>query len=152
MGIFCVGRKLLQSEDASSLINQIGLYSNRSLSYIKGCRSININSSVLIVFLIGKVITGFFCYTLTHTPLTNSRLVKGPGQNLLIRVGSDQFFVARVGLGQTFIVWVWILKISSKNVKFFNFLPFGSKKIALGRVRKYPGQSRVGLLFTAGQK
>jgi len=28
----------------------------------------------------------------------------------------------------------------------------GSKKIALGRVGKYPGQSWVSLLFTAGQK
>jgi len=29
---------------------------------------------------------------------------------------------------------------------------FGSKKIASGQVGKFPGQSRVGLLFTAGQK
>jgi len=71
----------------------------------------------------------------------------GPGQSFLTRVGSGQFFVARVGFGsgQPFIVWDRIRKISSKNVKFFNFLPFGSKKIASGRVRKYPGQSRVGL-------
>jgi len=33
----------------------------------------------------------------------------------------------------------------------FNFLRFGSKKISLGWIKKYPGQSRVGLLFTAGQ-
>jgi len=33
-----------------------------------------------------------------------------------------------VGWGQTFIVWVWILKISPKNVKFFNFFPSGQKK------------------------
>jgi len=50
------------------------------------------------------------------------------------------------------MVWVTIRKISPKNVKFFNFLPFRSKKIASGRVGKYPGQSRVGLFFTAGQK
>jgi len=31
----------------------------------------------------------------------------------------------------------------------FQFLPFGSKKISSGRVRKYPS-TRVGLLFTAG--
>jgi len=41
------------------------------------------------------------------------------------RVGSGQFFVARVGPGQPFMVWVW--KIFPKNVKFFNFFPFGSK-------------------------
>jgi len=39
------------------------------------------------------------------------------------------------------------LENSPKNVKFFNFFPFGSKKISLGRVRKYPGRSWVGLLF-----
>jgi len=71
-----------------------------------------------------------------------SLVVMGPGQKFLTRVGSGQFFVARVR--------IW--KFSPKNVKFFNFLPFGSKKIASGRVGKYPGQSRVGLLFTAGQK
>jgi len=65
---------------------------------------------------------------------------------------SGQFFVARVGSGQLFMVWAWIWKISPKNVKFFNFFPFGSKKISSGRVRKYPGQRQVGLLFIAGQK
>jgi len=34
----------------------------------------------------------------------------------------------------------------------FQFFPCGSKKIALGRVEKYPGRRRVGLFFTAGQK
>jgi len=63
----------------------------------------------------------------------------GPGQNL-----------ARVGSGMPSMVWVW--KISHKNVKFFNFLPFGLKKISSGWVKKYPGQMRVGLLLTAGQK
>jgi len=38
------------------------------------------------------------------------------------------------------------------NLENFNFFPFGSKKISLGRVRKYPGRRRVSLLFTAGQK
>jgi len=117
-------------------------------------------------------------------------LVMGPGQNFLTWVGSGQFFVAQVGSGQPFVVWVWIWKFSPKNTKFFNFFPFESKKIALGRivpgskpgqpliycgskvssgrvrahlyfrsknislgqVKKYPGQSWVGLLFTAGQK
>jgi len=69
-------------------------------------------------------------------------LVMGPGQNFLPQVGS----------GQPFKVWVWISIISPKNVKFFNFFPSVSKQIASGQVRKYPGWSRIGLLFTAGQK
>jgi len=81
----------------------------------------------------------------------------GPGQKFLTRVGSKIFDPGRVnflwlGSVQPFMVWVRIQKISPKNVKFFNFFPFGSKKIASGRVGKYPGQSRVSLLFTAGQK
>jgi len=54
--------------------------------------------------------------------------------------------------GQPSMVWVWIWKSSPKNIKFFNFFPFGSKKISSGQVKKYPGQGRVCLLFTAGQK
>jgi len=56
-----------------------------------------------------------------------------------------QSFVARVGSGQPSLVWVW--KISLKNPKILNFFLFG-----LGLKVKYPGQSWVGLLFTAGQK
>jgi len=44
--------------------------SDSSLSYVKGCRSIK-NGSVLILFLIGKVITGFshtFSQPNSHTP------------------------------------------------------------------------------------
>jgi len=41
-------------------------------------------------------------------------------------MGSGQFFAAC--LGQPFLVWVWVWKISPKNLKFFNFFPFGSKK------------------------
>jgi len=55
--------------------------------------------------------------------------------------GLGQFFVARVRSGQPFKVWVW--KISPKNVKFFIFSL---------QIKKYPGQRRVSLLFTAGQK
>jgi len=46
--------------------------------------------------------------------------------------------VAWVGLGQPSMVWV----ISPKNVK----------KIFSGWVKRYPGQGKVGLLFTTGQK
>jgi len=69
-------------------------------------------------------------------------LVMGPGQNFLTQAGSDQFFVARVGSGQLFMVWVWIWKISPKNVK-FQFFPFGSKKISSGGVKKYPGRPLI---------
>jgi len=44
-------------------------------------------------------------------------------------MGPGQFFVARVGSGQPFMVWVKIWKISPKNVKFFNFFPSGQKKL-----------------------
>jgi len=63
---------------------------------------------------------------------------------------SGQNFVAQAGLGQPSLVWVW--KFSPKNFKFFNFLLFGSTKVFLGQVKKYPGKSQVGLLFTVGQK
>jgi len=49
-------------------------------------------------------------------------VVMGPGQKFLTRVGS-----AIYGL-------VWIGKICPRNVKFFNFLPFRSKKISSGRI------------------
>jgi len=54
-----------------------------------------------------------------------SFLVMSLGQKFLTLVRSGQFIVARVGSGQPFIVWVWIWKISPKNVKFF---PSGRKK------------------------
>jgi len=57
--------------------------------------------------------------------------------------GSKNFDPGRVnflwlGLGQPFIIWVWIWKISPKNVKFFNF-SLRSKKISSGR--KVPGST-----------
>jgi len=39
-----------------------------------------------------------------------------------------------------------------KKHQIFKFFAFGSKKICSDRVKKYPGQSQVCLLFTAGQK
>jgi len=77
----------------------------------------------------------------------------GSGQKFLTRVGSGQFFVPRVRSGRVRHLWFgfefW--KFPLKNVKFSIFF-LRVKKIASGRVRKYPGRSRVGLLFTAGQK
>jgi len=51
----------------------------------------------------------------------------GPGQKFLTRVGSGQFFAARVGAGQPFMVWVWIWKISPKNVNLGRQNLFGSE-------------------------
>jgi len=64
----------------------------------------------------------------------------------------SQNFLTQVRSGQPFMAWVWIWKISTKNVNFFNFFLFGSKKISSCRVGKYPGQSRVGLLFRVKSK
>jgi len=72
------------------------------------------------------------------------------GQKNLTRVGLGQCFVTCVWSGQPSMVWVW--RITPKNAKCFNFLPFRSKIISLGRVKKYPGQRLVSLLFTEGQK
>jgi len=60
-----------------------------------------------------------------------------------------QFFVAWVRSVQPSLVWVWVWKISPKNPKLkINFLPLGQKK-SLWVVSK---STRVGLLFTVGQK
>jgi len=48
---------------------------------------------------------------------------------------------------QPSLVWVW--KISPENFQIFKFFPFESKKIFSSQVKKYLGQRRVGLLFTA---
>jgi len=42
--------------------------------------------------------------------------------------GSRSKFLTRVGSDQPSTVWVWFWKISPKNIKFFNFFLFGSKK------------------------
>jgi len=91
-------------------------------------------------------IPGLYCwnfYRLWNTsPWKGFQVVMGLGQKILIWVGS----------GQPFMAWVWFWKISPKNVKFFNFFTFGSKKIFSGHFKKYLGQRRVSLLFTVGQK
>jgi len=53
-------------------------------------------------------------------------------------------------IGTWLMVWVWIRKISPKNVKFF--FPFGPKKISSSWVKKYPGQRRVGPLIYCRSK
>jgi len=76
-------------------------------------------------------------------------VVMGPGQKFLTRVGSGQFFVARVGSGQPL---VRIRKISPKNVKFFNFFPFVSKKNCFGSGRKVPRSKPGRPLICCGSK
>jgi len=76
---------------------------------------------------------------------TQSRkLVMGPGQKFLTRVGLGQFFVARVGSGQPSLVWVW--KIASKNFQFLNLI-FGWLNIVpasyLLRVKSMLGSGQV---------
>jgi len=64
------------------------------------------------------------------------------------RVRSGQFFVARVGLGQPFMVWVWIWKISPKSV---NFLPSGQKNLFRSG-QKVPGSKAGRPLIYCGSK
>jgi len=61
-----------------------------------------------------------------------SVVVRGSGQKNLTQVQPGHFFVAWVGSGQPFMIWAGVWKISPKNVKFFNFFPFASKKNILG--------------------
>jgi len=68
------------------------------------------------------------------------KLVMGLGQIFLTRVRS-----AIYGLGLNLENFPW-------KHQFFNFFPFGSKKISSGQVKKYLRRRQVSLLFTAGQK
>jgi len=76
-------------------------------------------------------------------------LVMGPGQNILTLVGS-------IFCGSGLVSHLWFgfefQKFPQKTSNFSIFFTFGSKKISFGRVGKYPGQSQVSLLFSAGQK
>jgi len=68
-------------------------------------------------------------------------MVMGLGQFLLFRSGRFSHFWFEFGFGK------FPLKIPN-----FSILLFGSKNISLGRVKRYPGQRRVSLLFTASQR
>jgi len=67
----------------------------------------------------------------------------GSGQKSLTQVRSDQFFVTHG--------WVWVWKISPKNVKFFNVFPSGQKNSS-GQVKKYSNQRWVSALIYCGSK
>jgi len=86
------------------------------------------------------------CFKLYRKEKISFCLVMGLGQKLLTQVRSGQFFFARAVSGQPSMVWVW--KISPKTSNFSLCV----KKISSGWVKKYLGQRRVGLLFTADQK
>jgi len=64
----------------------------------------------------------------------------GPGQNFLTWVRSN--FCCSVQVGSDIFDLGMDLEI----------FPSESKKMSSGQAKKYPDQSRVGLLFTAGQK
>jgi len=66
-------------------------------------------------------------------------------------MGSDQFFVARVG-SVIFGLGLENFPLKIPYFKFFNFIHLGTKKISSSRVKKYSDQKRFTLLFTAGQK
>jgi len=68
--------------------------------------------------------------------------VMGPGQFFC---GSGRVGPAIYGLGLN-------LKNLPQKCKIFQFFALRVKKISSGRVGKYLGRRRVGLLFTAGQK
>jgi len=74
----------------------------------------------------------------------------GPGQNILTLVGSGQFIC---GSGRVSHLWFGF-EFGKFPLKMSNFSIFSLqiKKISSGQVGKYPGQRRVGLLLTAGQK
>jgi len=61
--------------------------------------------------------------------------------------------VVVMGSGQKFLTWVGsaIYGLGWENFK-CQIFSLRIKKISSGRVKKYPGQRQVGLLFTAAQK
>jgi len=60
--------------------------------------------------------------------------------------------VAWVGSSQPFMVWVWILKISPKNVTLFNLFPFDPKKNLFGSGQKVPRSKPGRPLIYCGSK
>jgi len=65
-------------------------------------------------------------------------------------VGRGQIFVAQVGSASH--LWFGLGKFHLKIPNFIIFCHLGQRKSYRSRIKKYHGQSRVGLLFTADQK
>jgi len=92
---------------------------------------------------IGSAVT-VFLYLLPSIYISIKRLfvpiVMGAGQKFLTRVGSIFCCSGRVShLWFEFELGKFYLKMSN-----FQFFPFGSKKVSLDGVKKYPGQRRSG--------
>jgi len=66
--------------------------------------------------------------------------------------GQSQIFFDRVRLGQSSLVWVWVLENFPLKSQIFQFFLLRIKKSLRVRSKKYPDQRRVSLLFTVGQK
>jgi len=66
-------------------------------------------------------------------------------------MGLCQFLAAQFGSGQQSMVWVWVWKISPKNVNFFNFLLFASKNL-FGLGQKVPWSKAGRPLIYCGSK
>jgi len=77
------------------------------------------------------------------------KLAMGPDQKYLSRVGSGQFFVARVVSGQPFGFGFGKFPLKMSN---FSIFPLGLKIISSGSGLKVPGSKAGWPLFTAGQK
>jgi len=75
-------------------------------------------------------------------------------------MGPGKFFLTPVRSGPNFVSWVrsaiFVLGLDLENFSLksqnFKFFPIKSKKISSCLIKKYPGQRRVNLLFTVGQK
>jgi len=70
----------------------------------------------------------------------------------MLVMGPNQSFLTRVRSGHPSLVWVWIWKISPKNLKFFNFFPFRSKKNIVKSRQKVPGSEPARPLIYYGSK
>jgi len=87
-------------------------------SPLKGSGSINI-----VLFLIAKSSLVLFTCLYSCSDGSGSKIFDS-GQ-----VRSNFCCLSQVGSDQPSLVWVWIWKISSKNVKFLNFCPSSQKNV-----------------------
>jgi len=79
--------------------------------------------------------------------MIDKELVMGPGLKILTQVGLGQFFVARVGLGQPFMVWGCFGKH-----QILQFFSLRVKKNLFGLGQKVPGSEAGQPLIYCGSK